>query len=600
MGEKTLKKRVEIPAKDKWKLEDMFASEAQWEEECGKVRKLSDELMAFAGKLSESADVLLSYWKKHDEMLYYMSRVYCYANQRYDEDTAVSKNQANLTKAEAVWVAASSAESFAAPEILAIAEETLAAFYSEKPELAQYKRAMDEIRRSKDHILSAAEERIMAEAGEVSTAPANIFSMFNNADIKFPSLTDVEGNRIQITHGNFISLMNDKDRSLRKQAFRGVYDTYAKFGNTVAAMFLGNLKQESFQARMRGYSSVRAMHLDNGNIPESVYDNLIETVHRHLPALHRYMSIRKKILGVEHLHMYDLYVPLVEEVEEKYSFEEAKEIVAQALEPMGEEYVSVLREGYDNGWIDVYENENKRSGAYSTGVYGTHPYVLLNHQNDMDSMFTLAHEMGHAIHTYYSNKNQPITYAEYLIFVAEVASTCNEALLNHYLLEHEKDEKKRRFIVNHYLENFRTTLFRQAMFAEFEMIVHGKLAEGEALTMESLNKIYHDLNVLYYGPDMVVDEQIDYEWMRIPHFYTAFYVYQYSTGFSAAVAFSKKILEEGKPAVERYVKNFLSGGCSKDPIDLLADAGVDMRTPQPIDEALSVFEEYLDLFEQQV
>ena len=600
MGEKTLKKRVEIPAKDKWKLEDMFASEAQWEEECGKVRKLSDELTAFAGKLSESADALLSYWKKHDEMLYYMSRVYCYANQRYDEDTAVSKNQANLTKAESVWVAASSAESFAAPEILAIAEETLDAFYCEKPGLAQYKRAMDEIRRSKDHILSAAEERIMAEAGEVSTAPANIFSMFNNADIKFPSLTDVEGNRIQITHGNFISLMNDKDRSLRKQAFRGVYDTYAKFGNTVAAMFLGNLKQESFQARMRGYSSVRAMHLDNGNIPESVYDNLIETVHKHLPALHRYMSIRKKILGVEHLHMYDLYVPLVEEVEEKYSFEEAKEIVAQALEPMGEEYVSVLREGYDNGWIDVYENENKRSGAYSTGVYGTHPYVLLNHQNDMDSMFTLAHEMGHAIHTYYSNKNQPITYAEYLIFVAEVASTCNEALLNHYLLEHEKDEKKRRFIVNHYLENFRTTLFRQAMFAEFEMIVHGKLAEGEALAMESLNKIYHDLNVLYYGPDMVVDEQIDYEWMRIPHFYTAFYVYQYSTGFSAAVAFSKKILEEGKPAVERYVKNFLSGGCSKDPIDLLADAGVDMRTPQPIDEALSVFEEYLDLFEQQV
>ena len=600
MGEKTLKKRVEIPAKDKWKLEDMFASEAQWEEECGKVRKLSDELTAFAGKLSESADALLSYWKKHDEMLYYMSRVYCYANQRYDEDTAVSKNQANLTKAESVWVAASSAESFAAPEILAIAEETLDAFYCEKPELAQYKRTMDEIRRSKDHILSAAEERIMAEAGEVSTVPANIFSMFNNADIKFPSLTDVEGNRIQITHGNFISLMNDKDRSLRKQAFRGVYDTYAKFGNTVAAMFLGNLKQESFQARMRGYSSVRAMHLDNGNIPESVYDNLIETVHKHLPALHRYMSIRKKILGVEHLHMYDLYVPLVEEIEEKYSFEEAKEIVAQALEPMGEEYVSVLREGYDNGWIDVYENENKRSGAYSTGVYGTHPYVLLNHQNDMDSMFTLAHEMGHAIHTYYSNKNQPITYAEYLIFVAEVASTCNEALLNHYLLEHEKDEKKRRFIVNHYLENFRTTLFRQAMFAEFEMIVHGKLAEGEALTMESLNKIYHDLNVLYYGPDMVVDEQIDYEWMRIPHFYTAFYVYQYSTGFSAAVAFSKKILEEGKPAVERYVKNFLSGGCSKDPIDLLADAGVDMRTPQPIDEALSVFEEYLDLFEQQV
>lgn len=600
MAEKTLRPRSEIADEYKWKLEDMFVSDEQWEKECEKAKELAKELAEFEGKLAESADRLLAYWKKHDELIYYVSRVYCYASQRYDQDTAVAQYQAFKNKAESAWVEAMSAESFAAPELLAIDEDTLEAFYHENEELVKYKRVIDEIRRTREHILSAAEERIMAEAGEVTSAPSNIYSMFNNADLKFPAITDAEGNRIQITHGNFISLLNNKDRNVRKQAFEGLYDTYAKFGNTIAAIFLGNLKQERFQACMRGYTSTRAMHLDNGNIPESVYDNLIETVHKHLPAMHRYMGLRKKILGVDELHMYDLYVPLLEAADVKYTYEEAKETVEKALAPMGEEYVSILQEGFENRWIDVYENENKRSGAYSTGVYGTHPYVLLNHQEDMDSMFTLAHEMGHSIHTYYSNQNQPITYADYLIFVAEVASTCNESLLNQYLLENEKDETMRKYIVNHYLENFRTTLFRQVMFAEFEKIVHGKLAEGAALTMESLNQIYHDLNVLYYGPEMVVDAQIDCEWMRIPHFYTAFYVYQYATGFSAAVAFSKKILDEGMPAVERYIKNFLSGGSSKDPIDLLADAGVDMRTPQPIDEALAVFEEYLDMFEQQM
>ena len=351
---------------------------------------------------------------------------------------------------------------------------------------------------------------------------------------------------------------------------------------------------------MRKYPSVRAMHLSEGNIPESVYDNLIETVHRHLPDLHRYMALRKKILGVEHLHMYDLYVPLVAEVDQKISYEEAKETVAKALAPMGKAYTDILREGYENGWIDVAANANKRSGAYSWGAYGTHPYVLLNQQDDLESMFTLAHEMGHAIHTYHSDKAQPFTYAGYLIFVAEVASTCNECLLNHYLLSQEENGDKRNYILNHYLESFRTTLFRQTMFAEFEKIVHEKTAQGESLTMEDLNQIYHDLNVLYYGPDVVVDSEIDYEWMRIPHFYTAFYVYQYATGFSAAVAFSKKILEEGQPAVDRYVKEFLSGGCAKDPIDLLAAAGVDMSTPKPVDDALSVFAKYLDEFEKQM
>ena len=488
--------------------------------------------------------------------------------------------------------------SYQNPEILAIDEAVLEQFYKDEPELEKYRRVIDQILRAKEHTRNEEVEGILAQARDMAVAPSNIYSMFNNADVRFPSITDVEGNRIQITHGNFTNLLRDKDRSLRKQVFRGVYDTYRKNGNTITAIFNSHLKQERFNAKMINYPSVRAIHLDDGNIPESVYDNLIESVHKHLPALHRYMAIRKQLLGVEELHMYDIYVPVVEETDKQYGYEEAKALVKAAIAPMGEEYTFVCSEGMDHDWVDVYENENKRSGAYSWGAYGTHPYVLLNHQDDLNSTFTLAHEMGHAMHTYYSTKHQPITYSDYLIFVAEVASTCNEALLMHYLLENCEDEAERKFLINHQLEGFRTTLFRQAMFAEFEVIVHKKLADGETLTMESLNKIYHDLNVLYYGPDMVVDEEIDYEWMRIPHFYTSFYVYQYSTGYSAAMAFSKKILEEGKPAVDRYINSFLSGGSSKDPIDLLKDAGVDMSTPQPVDEALCVFEEYLTKFEE--
>ncbi len=600
MGEKALRKRREIPDAYKWNLQDMFATDEQWEEEVQKVYDLADDLTGFRGKLGESAEALLSFFQKKDELSYYLARVYVYANESYHQDTADAKYQGYSLKADSAMVTANAATSFADPEILAIPEERLKKFLEEEPKLQQYRRAVEVILRDKEHTLSAVEENLLAEVGEIAVGPGNIYSMFNNADIRFPSFTDVEGNRVQITHGNFIRFMHDKDRSLRKRVFRSVYQTYEKWGNTVAAMFVSNLKQESFYARMRKYPSVRAMHLSHGNIPESVYDNLIASVHKHLPAMHRYMALRKKILGVEHLHMYDLYVPLVPDTDASYSYEEAREIVAKALAPMGEEYVSILREGYEDGWIDVYENENKRSGAYSWAAYGTHPYVLLNQQDDLESVFTLAHEMGHAIHTYYSNKTQPITYADYLIFVAEVASTCNESLLNHYLLQTENDTQKKKYLLNHYLEAFRTTLFRQTMFAEFELIVHGKIAQGESLTKEDLNQIYHDLNVLYYGPDVVVDPEIDSEWMRIPHFYNAFYVYQYATGYSAAVAFSQKILEEGQPAVDAYIHNFLCGGCSKDPIELLAAAGVDMSTPEPVEDALLVFEENLNLFEEQM
>ena len=600
MSENQQCKRSEVPEALKWKLTDLYASDDLWEKEVDTIGSLSKKIADYAGKLGDSADTLLHFLKERDTLLQLMSRMYVYANQSYHQDTADAHYQAYAAKAESVRVEVSTSLSFADPEILAIPEERIAKFYEEEPELEKYRRAIDVIMRARAHTLSAEEESILAAAGELAASPENIFSMFNNADIRFPYITDVEGNRIQITHANFIKFLNDKDRSLRKEAFRGVYHTYAKWGNTLAAVFVSNLKQERFYAKMRKYPSVCAMHLSEGNIPEAVYDNLIETVHRHLPDLHRYMALRKKILGVEHLHMYDLYVPLVAEVDQKISYEEAKETVAKALAPMGKAYTDILREGYENGWIDVAANANKRSGAYSWGAYGTHPYVLLNQQDDLESMFTLAHEMGHAIHTYHSDKAQPFTYAGYLIFVAEVASTCNECLLNHYLLSQEENGDKRNYILNHYLESFRTTLFRQTMFAEFEKIVHEKTTQGESLTMEDLNQIYHDLNVLYYGPDVVVDSEIDYEWMRIPHFYTAFYVYQYATGFSAAVAFSKKILEEGQPAVDRYVKEFLSGGCAKDPIDLLAAAGVDMSTPKPVDDALSVFAKYLDEFEKQM
>lgn len=596
MNNNKVLKRDEISDEYKWNLEDMFASDELWEEEYEQTKELCNKIASYQGKLTESAATLLAYFQDTDEANYHLERIYVYANERYHQDTAVSQYQGYASRADSLMVMAESSSAFAEPEILEVSEKTIDAFYKEQPELLKYQRAIDEILRKKAHTLSKEEEKILADAGEIAVGPENIFSMFNNADIRFPAIKDTEGNELPVSHGTFIQLMENKDRNIRKQAFESMYHTYQQFGNTVASIFTSHLKQEHFFAKTKKYDSVRAMHLDQGNIPEGVYDNLIETVHKHLPAMHRYMAERKKLLGVEELHMYDLYTPLIDDYDKKYTYEEAKETVLKGLAPMGEEYLSILKEGLSGGWIDVYENENKRSGAYSWGAYGTHPYVLLNHKDNLNSVFTLAHEMGHAIHTYYSNKTQPITYSGYLIFVAEVASTCNEALLMQYLMKNAADEKERRYLINHQLEEFRTTLFRQTMFAEFEQIVHKKTADGEALTQEALNKIYHDLNVLYYGPDVVVDEEIDYEWMRIPHFYTSFYVYQYATGYSAATAFSKLILEGGQPAVDRYVTNFLCGGCSKDPIELLKNAGVDMSTPEPVDAALQVFEEYLAMF----
>ena len=598
MAEKILRKREDIPEEYKWKLEDMFASDEQWEQETEELLSSVQEVEKYKGRLGESAGNLYLYFKKLDELVYHADRVYVYANQRLHQDTTVAKYQGYSSKADAVLVSLQSAIAFADPEILTIPEQTIEQFYKDEPQLLHYKRKIDEIKRMKEHTLSETEEALLAQVGELAAAPGNIYSMFNNADIKFPYITDVEGNRIQITHGNYIDMLKSRDRSMRKQAFFGVYDTYKKWGNTVTATYLAQLKRDNFYAKVRKYSSAREMYLSKGNIPESVYDNLIKTVNSHLPALHRYMAVRKERLGVDKLRMYDLFVSVVDDVEKKYTYQQAKELVATALAPMGQEYVNTLKEGMEGGWIDVYENENKRSGAYSWGAYGTHPYVLLNHQDNINSVFTLAHEMGHAMHTYYSNSAQEITYADYLIFVAEVASTCNEALLMHYLFENTKDQTEKEYLIFHYLDKFRTTLFRQAQFAEFEHEAHRLLDNGQAVTMESLNKLYFDINARYYGPGLFYDQAIEYEWMRIPHFYKPYYVYQYSTGFSAAIAFSKMILEEGAPAVERYVNNFLKGGCSKDPIDLLAAAGVDMSTTKPIEDALDVFEQYLIKLEE--
>lgn len=598
MNEKTLKKRSDIPDSFKWKMEDMFASDELWEKELKELEALADKAAKMEGTIGESAANLLAFAEINDELEFHFNRVFVYANQKSHEDTSVSKYQSYTALADAAAVKVAAAVSFADPEILAIPEDKLEAFYKEEPKLEAYRRMISEILRKKAHTLTPAEEAILAETGELAVAADNLYSIFSNADLKFPSVTDVEGNRIQITHGNFTSLLESKDREFRKEVFKSLYSTYKKWGNTIATNYANHLKQDRFYAKVRKYNGTRSMYLDNGNIPESVYDNLIETVHKFLPAMHRYMAMRKKLLGVERLHMYDIYVPVVDDFEKVISYDEAKETVLKGLAPMGEEYVGILKEGFGNGWIDVYENENKRSGAYSWGAYGTHPYVLLNHQDNLNCMFTLAHEMGHALHTYYSNQNQPVTYAGYLIFVAEVASTCNESLLMQYLLKNCEEGKEKQFLLNHYLESFRTTLFRQTMFAEFEKIAHQTLAEKGSVTKEELNQIYHDLNAMYYGEDVVIDEEIDWEWMRIPHFYTSFYVYQYATGYSAAIAFSKKILEEGQSAVDQYVKEFLSGGCSKDPIDLLKNAGVDMSTAKPVEDALKVFEDCIEQFEK--
>lgn len=589
--------REEIKQEDKWAIEDLFKNDADWKKEFTLVKELCEKLQAFKGRLGESASVLVEYFDLLFKAEHHFERVYVYANQKYHENTANATYQNLADQANGLEVALKSASAFCTPEILAVPEETIAQFLASNKELQLYRRILEEITRKKAHTLSANEEALLADAGEVLGAPSNIYSMFNNADIKFPEIIGEDGEKVPVTHGRFVSYMESKDRRVRKEAFESVYSTYRSMKNTAAALFASNVKASMFAAKAKKYDNTLAMYLDNTDVPVEVYKNLIDTIHANLPKFYKYVALRKKLLGVEELHMYDVYAPLVSDVDMKYTFEQAKEMVLEGLVPLGDRYINLLKEGFDNRWIDVYENEGKRSGAYSWGAYGTHPYVLLNYHPNLDNVFTLAHEMGHALHTYHSNEAQPYPYAGYKIFVAEVASTCNEALLIQHLLNKIDDKKQRAYLVNHFIESFKGTVFRQTMFAEFEMLAHAKAEEGEALTSEVLCKIYHDLNVKYFGEDMVIDSEVDMEWARIPHFYTPFYVYQYATGFSAAIALSRKILKEGEKAVEDYI-NFLRGGSSADPITLLRGAGVDMASKDPINEALALFEELVDELEE--
>lgn len=598
MGEiEKLPARSEIAEADKWALEDLFLTDADWKAAVKQLEEQLAQLKGYAGKVSASADALYAYLTLADETENLFEKVLVYSNEKMHEDMGNSTYQGYAAQAQAAATRLSAAEAFFEPELLAMEESRLQGFLKEDPKLEKYRLLIDRIWRRKAHTLSAAEEEILAKTYEMATAPDDIFSMFNDADAKFGTIRDENGKEVELTHGRFGGFMESSDRRVRKEAFEALYQTYDQFQNTLAATYSANVKKAKFYADVRKYPSALAAALAPGNIPTEVYDNLIETVHRFLPAMYRYVALRKRALGVEELHMYDVYVPLVADQTKKIPFAEAKEIVKRGLAPMGEEYVSHLEEGFDHRWIDVYENRGKRSGAYSWGAYGTHPYVLLNYQGKLDDVFTLAHEMGHALHSWYSNANQPYVYSGYLIFVAEVASTCNESLLMQYLLKESKDKKEKAYLLNHFIDQFKGTLFRQTMFAEFEKITHEMYAKGESLTAERLCAVYMDLNRKYFGEEMVSDPQIALEWARIPHFYTEFYVYQYATGFSCAIALSKRILEMGEAGVADYMK-FLKGGCSKDPIELLKMAGVDISKPKPVEDALQLFEELVSELEE--
>ncbi len=589
--------RNEVPEEYTWALEDLYSTEEDWKKDMETLKAMVPQVSSYQGKLSESSKSLLGFLKLQDEVSILLDSFANYAFRKADEDTKNTKWQGYKDQTSGLYVSLAGAFSFAEPEILTISDETLKQFFEQEPALTEYKRYLTNIRRKKAHILSNEEERIMAAASDLMQVPGDINGLLNNADMTFSDITDKDGNKLPVTHASFIPLMHNSDRNIRKEAFESLYNTYASLKNTSAAILAAQMKQLKFNADMRHYNSALEAALDETNVDTAVYYNLIEAVHDNMESMYKYVRLRKKFLNVDELHMYDLYVPMVADADTPITFEQAKEKVLDALNVLGKDYTALLEEGFHDRWIDVYENVGKRSGAYSCGAR-KHPYVLLNHKDNLDSAFTLAHEMGHALHSYYSNKTQPVIDSDYVIFVAEVASTCNEALLMQYLLQQTTDKKERAHLINHFLEQFRATLYRQTMFAEFELKMSERVQNGESINAESACKVYHDLIHLYFGDDIVHDEQIDLEWARIPHFYYNFYVYQYATGFSAAIALSQKILKEGESAVKAYIENFLCAGCSKDPVSILKDAGVDMSTKAPIEEALKLFDNLIDELEK--
>lgn len=595
--ENKLPKRSEVATELTWKLEDIFASEKEWEEALNEALSLADEIVSFTGKVTESADTLYKVLEIYEKCQLKFHLVSGYAFKTRDVDTTSTSGQTLYAKAMSAEVAASEKLAFLEPEIIAASDEAVEKFYNEKPELVKYKIFITEIRRGKEHSLSPELEKLLAGTNELAELPYEGFATLSNADLKFPEITNEKGEKIQITNGRFVPLEEGKDRAVRKEVFEKYYETFGSFKNTWAILYAGQVKQLMFNARARKYSTTLEAAVDGNNVSPEVYKNLVEAINDNLDKMHRYVRLRKKLLEVDELHMYDVYVPIVKDYEVKYTIEEAKELVLKAVEPLGTEYVNLLKKAFTERWIDVVENEGKRGGAYSSGVYGVHPFVLLNFNGTLDNVFTLAHEMGHAMHSYFSNEGQNFLDSRYRIFVAEVASTTNEVLLMEYMLKNAKDNKERAYLLNHYMDSFKGTVYRQTMFAEFEKTSNEMAESGEPLTHENLTKLYLELNKKYFGEDMISDELIGYEWMRIPHFYYNFYVYQYATGFSAAVAIAHRTLKEGEAAVNDYMK-FLHSGCTADPVSLLKIAGVDMATKEPVNSALEVFERVIEEMEE--
>ncbi len=591
----TIRARDQIPQEDTWALEDLYPSDESWEQALSALTARQAEAAAFAGKLGESGETLCAFLHLVEDVDGQSELLANYAMRKADQDTRNATYQAMVGKLMGVLTAVSAAFSFATPEIMAIPEEALEGFYKAAPGLERYRRYLNNERRRREHTLSAAEERLLAAAGEMANAPDTVFGAFLNADMRYPDAVDSEGKPHALSQSTFVPLEESGDRALRKSAYENLYNTLGGMRNTAAGLLDAQNKQQKFFATARKYGSAREAAMDRTNVPVAVYDNLIEAVHRNMDKMHRYVRLRKKLLGVEELHFYDVYTPLLKDEPAKIPFAQAKQTVYDALYPLGDGYRAILKEGFENRWIDVYENQGKRGGAYSAGTK-VHPFVLLNYSGSLDSQFTLAHEMGHALHSYLSNKHQNQIDSDYVIFVAEVASTCNEALLMEYLLKKTTDKKERVFLINHFLDQFKGTIYRQTMFAEFEKFMGAAVDAGQTLTADMLCAEYARLCKLYYGEDMVVDDQIAMEWAKIPHFYYNYYVFQYATGYSAAIALSRRILREGENAVKDYL-GFLSGGCSKSPIDLLKGAGVDMTSPAPVNDALQLFGELLDEME---
>ncbi len=590
-------KRLEADPHYMWNMKDMYESDSLWEEDYKKAYGDTDKLKIYSDMAHIGKEDLFNLLELNAYLDCMIERIYVYASQKSHEDMAEGCYQDMVARAQTLMVSKEAEASFIEPLLMNIGMEKIQVFCKEMPELKKYVRYFDIVFRQKDHILDPDTEKLLAEVSEISEAPSDIFAMFNNADIRFPEIYDENNEKTALTHGRYTMFLQNPVRSVRKSAFEAMYFVYERYKNTLAATFRANVKKHCFFAKVRNYESGMHYSLAGANIPVTVYEKLIEAVHDNIGLLHRYINIRKKTLNLQELHMYDLYVPMVKGVDMKISYEEAKQLVYEGLSPLGKEYQDMLLKGFSKGWIDVYENEGKRSGAYSWGAYGVHPYVLLNYQDNLNSVFTLAHEMGHALHSYYSDKNQPYIYAGYKIFVAEVASTCNEALLVNYLIDKVKSRDEKKYLINYFLEQFRTTFFRQAMFAEFEKIVHEMCMDGKTLTSEVLCNIYRELNAYYFGSGAVIDEQIAMEWARIPHFYTPFYVYQYATGFAAAVSISAGILRGDEKVICGY-KKFLCSGNIIDPVDLLKLCGVDMLTAEPVNCAMEMFKSLMDQFEE--